>query len=759
MGLAGLAALIAADTTPLWLGAWTALAVGLTTATIGLRAGAAAVAFVAVVAWALPSDGRWFAFTAEPLRLGATAALAWAAGWLSRLGTVRQAAAAAAGERRTRLLVEATLSLQQAVTSDDVLAALPPLVRRIMTTDHTTTARARGGALEIVTSLPADLRPGTPVPDRSVMARALRSGERQVVPDARLDPEYHAFGGPPPARAEVALPLRAQGAVVGVLNVERSLATGVDADDLAVLEALARVAETNLERVASLAEVEARRRESALLAEAGQRLAHVADVHDAGAVALRALEEGVGAPAGAVLVAECGAFRPIAVRGDVPAPMRAALEAGLPRDLHRLQSGWRSGEVRVVDDYAAHGANEDFARLGLRSLVVMPAVDSDGETVALVALAAFDGPRSWTPDQLALTLRVCETLGPVLARLRLRERQAELLDVVRRMAHADTASDLYQHAAEAALRVVPGAEASSLLARQPDDDFRFEGAVGFDLETLRTAGPLSEAQQRGWYGGSEADWREGRPRVRTGAAIARTSAETATDEARPVLAEAGRAAEIRANLCVPVSLHGEVLALLNIDAFSTDEAFGTSSLALAEALAQHVAVIVRRTLDQAALTRSALTDPLTGLGNREAFNRALARELQRARRHDEPLAVALLDLDGFKAVNDTLGHAGGDQALAEVANALRASVRASDEVFRWGGDEFVVVMPMLAPDAGHAAARRLAAAIRALDFRGVRLDASLGLASYPEDGADADALLRRADDLMYAIKASRRTPR
>lgn len=757
--LAGLALLAAADAPPLWLGAWTALAVGLTTATLGPRAGAAAVVFAVVAAWILPTAGVWLAWTGEPVRLGAAAVVAWAAGWLSRLGTIRQAAAAEAGGRRTRLLVEATLTLQRTTTEEAALAALPSLVRGVMSNDHAATARLRDGVLEIVAALPADLPPGTRLPERSVMDRAARTGDPQTVLDTRRDNDYHAFVDPPPARAEVALPLHVQGRVAGVLNVERPLEVGFDEHDLAALQALARVAETNLERIASLAELEARRREAALLADVAQRLAHVTTADEAGHTVLAALADGVGAPAGAVLVAEGGAFRPIALHGDIPAPMRSALDAGLPRDLGRLQAGWRSGESRVVDDYATDGANEVFAVLGLRSLVAMPAVDPDGETVALVTLAAFDGPRRWTAEQVDLALRVCTTLGAVLARLRLRERQAELLDVVRQLAHADAASDLYQRAAEAAVRVVPGAEASSLLARQPNDDFLFEGAVGYDLTALRGAGPLTETQQLAWYGEPDDAWRAGRPRILTGTAVAWSSAESATEEARPVLAEAGRANDIRANLCVPVSLHGEVLAVLNVDAFATEEAFGASSLALAEALAQHVAVIVRRTLDQAALTRSALTDPLTGLGNREAFNRALGRELQRARRHDEPLAVALLDLDGFKDVNDTLGHTAGDHALAEVAGALRGAVRASDEVFRWGGDEFVVVMPMMAPAAGRAAAQRLAVAIRDLDVQGLRLDASVGLASYPEDGADAAALLRRADDLMYAFKASRREPR
>jgi len=150
------------------------------------------------------------------------------------------------------------------------------------------------------------------------------------------------------------------------------------------------------------------------------------------------------------------------------------------------------------------------------------------------------------------------------------------------------------------------------------------------------------------------------------------------------------------------------------------------------------------------------TDDLTGLANRRALQRMLRVALARARAHDLVVGVLMLDLDGFKAVNDRFGHATGDAALREVADRLRGSVRDRDMVARAGGDEFVVVLPDLSADGAHDAAERVEAAFAApLDLGGVEasLRAAVGVATYPDDGSDADVLLAAADRAMYARKS------
>jgi diguanylate cyclase (GGDEF)-like protein/PAS domain S-box-containing protein len=152
-------------------------------------------------------------------------------------------------------------------------------------------------------------------------------------------------------------------------------------------------------------------------------------------------------------------------------------------------------------------------------------------------------------------------------------------------------------------------------------------------------------------------------------------------------------------------------------------------------------------------------DPLTRLPNRVLLADRIQQALHQAQRSGELVAVAYLDLDGFKPINDTLGHAAGDLLLVEVAKRLRTCVRAADTVARLGGDEFVLIIK--AQDFGdcEAATLRVLATLSApyvIDGIDIELSASIGVTLYPNDGADPDVLLRHADQAMYVAKQAGR---
>lgn len=153
---------------------------------------------------------------------------------------------------------------------------------------------------------------------------------------------------------------------------------------------------------------------------------------------------------------------------------------------------------------------------------------------------------------------------------------------------------------------------------------------------------------------------------------------------------------------------------------------------------------------------AALHDPLTGLPNRRMFIRRFDAALLRAREHSCRIAVFVLDLNGFKRVNDMFGHAAGDALLKTVAGRLQKAIRANDTLARMGGDEFAVILPDLASTAviDHLAKNLSAALSDAVDLEGHHIDieASVGVASYPEDGANALHLYAVADHAMYANK-------
>jgi len=165
---------------------------------------------------------------------------------------------------------------------------------------------------------------------------------------------------------------------------------------------------------------------------------------------------------------------------------------------------------------------------------------------------------------------------------------------------------------------------------------------------------------------------------------------------------------------------------------------------------------LRRTRDElTAQELAARTDPLTGLYNRRCFGEQLPKAVERARALGGGLAVLMLDLDGFKAVNDTLGHPGGDDVLKRMAGVLISSARRSDLVCRLGGDEFAVVLDDVPPPRATEVAEKIRSA--ALDAfapeaaHGVPVSCSIGVALLDGD-LDADALLARADKNLYQAK-------
>ena len=188
------------------------------------------------------------------------------------------------------------------------------------------------------------------------------------------------------------------------------------------------------------------------------------------------------------------------------------------------------------------------------------------------------------------------------------------------------------------------------------------------------------------------------------------------------------------------------------------------SEAAARTLSERVEVLRAQTGAAEALLveqrRLALTDPLTQLPNREALNGQLSREEERYRRYGRPLSLAVCDIDRFKAVNDRYGHATGDAVLREVAACLRESLRETDFVARFGGEEFVILLPETAPEqaAGALDTVRMAVAARRVECRGaapLSVTVSFGVACFGE-GDDAERVFIRADAALYQAKGAGR---
>ncbi len=203
--------------------------------------------------------------------------------------------------------------------------------------------------------------------------------------------------------------------------------------------------------------------------------------------------------------------------------------------------------------------------------------------------------------------------------------------------------------------------------------------------------------------------------------------------------------------CVPSLVGGEVIGSVLVQTPTPLDQGGQRRLSVAVGYAAPVLASMRNL--KLAETRAA-TDALTGLANRRSAEETLGRSLAMASRTATPCAVVSFDLDHFKQVNDVYGHDKGDQLLAAVADTVSASVRASDFVARFGGEEFLVILPDTELDGALLLCEKLRAGVAALRISGVGQSpsASFGIAVFPTDGEDPETLLRGADRALYAAK-------
>jgi len=203
--------------------------------------------------------------------------------------------------------------------------------------------------------------------------------------------------------------------------------------------------------------------------------------------------------------------------------------------------------------------------------------------------------------------------------------------------------------------------------------------------------------------------------------------------------------------------------LATLGLVAAEDFVGLNPLATFLSLVTMLAVVMRLGSTLARVNRQsralialAATDPLTGLPNHRTVHEQLARELKRARGIAAPLSVVAIDMDHFKTLNDTYGHAEGDAALQAIADVLSEQVSGRQLVGRVGGEEFVLVLPETGPEAAFAVAERCRAALAKLSLHGAGLSCSAGVASYPADDPDGTRLLELADGTLYWAKSSGR---
>ncbi|MEP0891590.1 PAS domain S-box protein [Leptolyngbya sp. NM2-A1] len=213
---------------------------------------------------------------------------------------------------------------------------------------------------------------------------------------------------------------------------------------------------------------------------------------------------------------------------------------------------------------------------------------------------------------------------------------------------------------------------------------------------------------------------------------------------------------IRSIIMVPIFVNNSLWGYIGFDECHTERWWTASEESMLVAIAASIGGAIQRQHTEAQMRYQAFHDALTGLPNRAFYDHHLDIGLAHSRRNNETFGVMFLDLDRFKTINDTLGHAVGDQLLKLTTQRLTQCLRDEDIIARWGGDEFTLLLPSLkTPEDAAKVAQRISRVLKPvfrLDNHDLHITCSIGIAIYPQDGEDADTLLKNADVALYRAK-------
>lgn len=572
---------------------------------------------------------------------------------------------------------------------------------------------------------------------RAVVARIQDGRSRYTAPGARP----HVMAGLPagpggePTRSAVLFPLRTNATFLGLMTLVYDDEGGGISADMEMAAAFADQVAAAMARMALQVHGERRLDELVLLNRIVGSVSASLDPVEVCRIAVSELADAVGVARVTIHRLEGALLRLIAQVGSPDAPAEIPVFSGIRGRV--VRSGRPELVANVRDDPDHISSSPDTV-----SMAAVPVV-LEGVTTGVLT-AEGTGARPLTPHTY-------EFLAEFAGQLSIAVRNASLFEDLRRT------HDELQVLFEAAKAV-----SGTLDLRTVLDSLVSVACRAFGYENgalLMVDAATGELVVEAAYG-YERPLVGVRVAVGTGISgwVARTGSPLMVDDvsADPRYYQADD--RTRSEMAVPLIAEGKVLGVFNIESTRL-AAFGPRDLHLLGTLASYAVVAIQNARLYEQAQRLAITDGLTELYNHRYFYEALERLLERARRDAQPLAIIMAEIDRFKHHNDTYGHKSGDEVLRTIAGLLRRGSRPSDVVARYGGDEFMVVLPGASGAAAYETAERLRRTVETYPLLAngdiiTSITMSVGVAAFPQDGTTAGALVEAVDRAQYLAKRS-----
>lgn len=589
--------------------------------------------------------------------------------------------------------------------------------------------------------------PGSDTPEAQTFRTAIGKGLtgacaelRRVlnVRDVTRDPRYIAtIVG---TRSEICVPVAVRDDLIGVLSVESPKVGAFTAEDEEELTAFAQLAALAIVR----ARADAARR---------QDLAELQAISD---VASRAVALDLEGTLNAVVSSfmrlttsdSVAVFLWDDARQELVCAALSFEERHYPADyrdhvrplaIGEGLTGWaaKTREAVLIDDVSKHPRALPITGvpLGQKSAIVIPLTVED-ELLGVIRAVKI-GVGSYSRDHFRLARSLADQAALGIAAARAHTHQGERLeeltvlgDISQRLSEVATLGQVLNSAIDGAMRIT-GAEAGLVWRRGDDRLFRLAASINLDAEGVAASPPNQP------HSYSNEMLRSGKPVLLV---------DLTND--RSVLSR-GSLAGFRALLGVPLRSEGHGYGSLYV-LHPRAGYFNERHVQQVQVVAAHAGAALARAQAFEEATRLSITDELTGFYNSRYLNARLEEELARAQRYGHELALVLIDSDALKRVNDRLGHEAGNEHLRGLAKTIRAHVRATDIVARYGGDEFVVLQPESGLDAARSTAERIRKAA-SVQQEGIATSVSIGVAAFP-NVREADALFREADRALSLAK-------